>query len=373
VASQSVLVNAAPHELALDHVAPREAQPMRAARLDVGPPDDLGALQAALLPRVPERIGPTGISVAYRPAEGPAAGGDFYDVFALADDRVAVMVGDISGHGRSALPQTALIRYTLRTYLDSGLGPRAALAAAGAALDHQLDRCFATVVLAVLDTAERTLTYACAGHPPPLVLAPQPLAPVLAAASPPIGAGLATGLRQTVISLPAAASVCFFTDGLVEARARGRLYGAGRLAAALAAIGPRGDAAELLELVIARTDKRPDDMAACLLRLDGPRAPEPATAHALTLSEELELSPRDLRCGRAEAFLLACSLPRARATRALKAARLVVGSAGAAVLQVVRDRDKPHAPPSVEVSPPRLKILHLHKRLAALAPVEARR
>jgi hypothetical protein len=306
--------------------------------------EDVGALQAALLPAVPERMSGLRTSAAYRPAEGPAAGGDFYDVFAVGDGRIAVIVGDISGHGREALPQTALIRYTARAYLDSGLTPRAALHSAAAALEHQLERdCFATAVLAIYDPGARTLAYACAGHPPPLVLGTQPLGPVLAAASPPIGLGLETGRRETIVRLPGAASVCFFTDGVVEARADGQLYGPGRLGRELCALGPDASAEALLARVVAETDRRPDDMAACLLALEGSPAP------VSVLSEELVVDPTELAGTRAGRFLAACGLDAGQVKSTMRRARTAVEHAGSAVLRIHFGERGPR----VEVEPAR--------------------
>jgi serine phosphatase RsbU (regulator of sigma subunit) len=291
--------------------------------------DDVGALQAALLPAVPERMSGVRTSVAYRPAEGPAAGGDFYDLFALGDGRIAVIVGDVSGHGRAALPQTALIRYTARAYLDSGMSPRAALNAAATALEHQLGYdCFATAVLATYDPAERTLAYSCAGHPPPLILGTEPVEPVIAAASPPIGLGLETGRRQTVVALPGAARACFLTDGVLEARTDGELLGVERVEAALAELDADDSAEALLARVVAATDRRPDDMAACLLGLQG----RPLAAEVR--SEELVLDPAELSGGRASRFLVACRLDPGQVKSALRRARTAVDHAGGAVLRV---------------------------------------
>ena len=159
-------------------------------------------LQAALLPVLPARLGSVGTSVAYRPAAGPGAGGDFYDVFALEDGQMAVIVGDVSGHGREALPHTALVRFTLRAYLEAGLSPRNAMQTAGAVLEPQLGASFATAVAATYDPRERKLVYACAGHPPPVVLGSRPVVPTIAGSAPPIGVGMRTGTRQTVVSVP---------------------------------------------------------------------------------------------------------------------------------------------------------------------------
>lgn len=324
--------------------------------------EEVGTLQAALLPAIPERLGPVRTSVAYRPAEGPAAGGDFYDVFALTDGRLAVIMGDVSGHGPTALPQTALLRYTLRTHLDSGLSPRAALSTSASMLDHQLEGSFATAVLAVLDPESRTLTYACAGHPTPMVVAGEPLEPNYAGASPPIGAGLPTGMRQTVVSLPGPAEICFFTDGVVEARADGELLGADRLREALAALGAQASASDLLERVARETDARPDDMAACLLQIDAPAVtPNGVAGEPSILCEEMELDQRELAGERGERFLLACGLSPARTSEALDAARVVVGCDGTAVLRVLSANTVNNGElPEVEVVPGGARVMHMH-------------
>jgi serine phosphatase RsbU (regulator of sigma subunit) len=270
--------------------------------------EDVGLLQAALLPAPPERLGPVGTSVAYRPADGPGAGGDFYDVFALEDGQLAVIVGDVSGHGRGALPHTALLRFTIRAYLEAGLSPRRALQTAGSVLERQLGGSFATVVAATYHPRERTLTYSCAGHPPPVVLGPlrdgeeAPIVPVTACSSPPIGTGMRTGMRQTVVSVPGAAQICFYTDGVTEARVGGELYGDARLARGLRTLGAEATASALLDSVAEEADARPDDMAACVLRVEGGRGAP------VVLCEELELDHEEAAGKRTEQFLAACGV-----------------------------------------------------------------
>ena len=284
--------------------------------------EDVGVLQAALLPVPPARLGPVGTSVAYRPADGPGAGGDFYDVFALEDGRLAVIVGDVSGHGREALPHTALVRFTVRAYLEAGLTPGKALQTAGNVLERQLAGSFATVVAAIYHPRERTLTYASAGHPPPVVLgerdamrATQAIAAVTSCSAPPIGAGTRTGTRETVVAVPGPARLCFHTDGVTEARIAGELFGAERLTDVLAELEPSADAAALLDGVAERTDARPDDMAACVLRVqDGAGAP------AIVL-EQLELDGEAAANPRAERFLRDCGVTPAEAARVIGAAR----------------------------------------------------
>jgi serine phosphatase RsbU (regulator of sigma subunit) len=317
---------------------------------------DVGLLQAALLPEPPARLGPVGTSVAYSPAEGPGAGGDFYDVFALEDGLLAVIVGDVSGHGRQALPHTALVRFTLRAYLEAGLAPRDALQTAGAVLERQLGGVFATVVVATYEPRERVLTYASAGHPPPLVLGGPgdagTLSPVTICGAPPIGTGMRTGTRQTTVALPGRARVCFYTDGVTEARIDGELFGSARLTEVLAELPPEAGAAELLERVAAYAEARPDDMAACVLSVEGgDEAPR-------VLVEELEIDREEATSMRTESFLRACGVERGGIAEVTGSAFGAAGRAGTVVLEVRDDGGTP------EVSLRRDHVSYLHARRA---------
>ena len=289
---------------------------------------DVGVLQRALLPPVPDRLGAFSASVAYSPADGPGAGGDFYDAFELPDDRVGIIVGDVAGHGRQALVKTASVRHTLAAYLRGGLSPRAALGTVGALLSDADDNVFTTVVLAVHDRASGRLTYATAGHPPPIFLGPAGHEPVTIASSPPLGTGVPTGLRQTTVTLPAGSVVCLFTDGLLEAKQGGELLGRERLTAMVSELGNEAPAAALLDAVAEEADETPDDMAACVLRaLEGPQGP----CHRV---EELELWGGLEELGSAERFLEACGLSGDRLDAALTDASEALTAFGTALVRV---------------------------------------
>ena len=249
---------------------------------------EVGLLQSALLPPVPDRVGGLRTSVAYRPADGPGAGGDFYDVLPLPGGRVGFILGDVSGHGRGALARTAFMRYTLRAYLEAGLEPRVALQVAGRVIDENLGGDFATVLLAVHDPETGSLTYATAGHPAPLVVGPQPHDPVTAGSSPPIGVGVRTGLRQTTVPLVSGSVAAMFTDGLLEARTEGGLLGRDRLAELLEELGDDATARGLVESVNSEARVMSDDIAAVVIQ------PTNAATAGLFRTEQLELTAREL-------------------------------------------------------------------------------
>ena len=347
--------------------------------------EDVGLLQAALLPVTPARLGAVGTSAAYRPADGPGAGGDFYDVFLLGDGRVAVILGDISGHGRQALPHTALVRFTLRAYLEAGLSPRVAVQTAESVLERQLGGSFATVVVATYDPDERTLVYACAGHPPPLVIG-----------SPSVGArGGGQGRwgrsdrrgragrwgrrgqpgrsrRSPCAPRRRSARACAPARAKPRWRCPARRRCASsptaspRRAPAASCSAPSGsrarspssgrtaNASQLLERVAEATDTRSDDMAACVLNIAGdPAAPA-------VLLEELELDRETPSSRRAEQLLLACGVPRGEIPELIGNARHAAGQAGTAIVEL--RLAAAGGPPSVRLR--RDSVTHLPTALA---------
>ena len=226
--------------------------------------EDVGLLSSALLPPMPDATERLVVSAAYRPADGPAAGGDFYDVFPLDDERVGVLLGDVSGHGRDSLTQAALARYTLRTLLAAGHGPADTLARADRLLLRDLAPHFVTVIAAIYDEQRNELTYAKAGHAPPIVLgmAHDPDAEEPAC---PLGLGLGEAWPEFSLELANDVSVCLYTDGLEDARLEGVRLGREQVTRLLAAQASP-DATQLIADIRAYADRMSDDTAAVVLR-----------------------------------------------------------------------------------------------------------
>jgi stage II sporulation SpoE-like protein len=289
---------------------------------------EVGLLQTALLPPVPATVGALRTSVAYQPSDGPAAGGDFYDALTLPGGKAAFILGDVCGHGRQALARTAFMRYTLRAYLEAGLEPRRVLNVAGGVIDEHLGGEFATVVIAVHDPHAGTLTYACAGHPAPIIAGATRHEPILAGSSPPIGLGLRTGMRQTTVPLPPGSVACLYTDGLAEARTERGILGRPRLGDLVAELGRNATAPALLDLVAEEARLVTDDMATVVM------TPTAGVTTGGFRDEQLEVDEEDEREELPRRFLEACSLPEERIAELLPECTALVGAHRGAVLHV---------------------------------------
>ena len=169
---------------------------------------------------VATRIGNLGFAGRYIPA-GPGAepiAGDFYDLLQLEDDLVALVVGDVAGHGTTALARMQQLRAAARAYAIQQPGP--------ASLIHRLDRFCARLDPEAIATfwygeyrpSTGDLTYASAGHPPPVLTCHgDPTRLLEPASSPPLGVGVAGELAaEHRIVLPLGAVLVAYSDGLVE-------------------------------------------------------------------------------------------------------------------------------------------------------------
>ena len=205
----------------------------------------VAALRAALAVRSVDRpeVSVTGEIAS---AEGVLAG-DFLDVVELDDDRIAVVLGDVSGHGPVAALVALRLKIALATVLGHGGGDAgldAALPAARATLKDEAET-FVTLVVAVLDLRDDTLSYVNAGHPPPFVVGRSGEVTALAPTGPLVSPVLADATWEVATaSFAAGDRLVAFSDGVLEARdGDGREFGSD---AVLATIGRASDTVEIV-------------------------------------------------------------------------------------------------------------------------------
>jgi PAS domain S-box-containing protein len=176
-------------------------------------------LQRSLLPAgVPDLPG-IELATRYLPGTGGRdVGGDFYIAHPLEDGRLLLVIGDVMGHGAQAAARMGQLRAVLAAYAYDGDPPDRVLAHLSVRAPALLDLPMATVLVGIYDPPSRVLTFALAGHLPPLV-APLDAEPafVPAAPGPPLGVGTADYERH-LAEIPAGATVVLYTDGLIEDR-----------------------------------------------------------------------------------------------------------------------------------------------------------
>ncbi|MEV4350914.1 SpoIIE family protein phosphatase [Actinoplanes sp. NPDC049596] len=212
-------------------------------------------LQQALLPEVgPDRPG-IRVSAGYRPADlTHHVGGDWYDVFAVPGDRIGFAVGDVVGHNLAAAAAMARLQSALRMLAQTAPDPAAALTAldrAGAVIEGAH---MCTVAYADYHPATRHLRYACAGHPPPLLLTDTGGDFLWAGRSMPLT--VEPGPRPLAEhTIPPGAHLILYTDGLIERRGETLHTSLARLATTATAITRRSHP----DLARALLDRIPHD------------------------------------------------------------------------------------------------------------------
>jgi anti-anti-sigma factor len=176
-------------------------------------------LQRSLLPdRLPNIPGVEFASRYLPGGAGLEVGGDWYDVFTLPHGRLGLTIGDVVGRGLAAAATMGQLRTALRAYAIEADAPAAVVQRLSRLVAEFEAAQMATLIYAVLDPDTRTLSFASAGHPPPLLIGPDAQASYLMEGrSPPLGVTKAAQAEATVTIEPGSTLV-LYTDGLIERR-----------------------------------------------------------------------------------------------------------------------------------------------------------
>lgn len=183
-------------------------------------------LQRSLVP--PRRPSVPGVQFASRfvTAGDFGIGGDWYDVFALPDGRIGVVIGDVAGSGVGAAVVMGRLRSMIRAYAVEGDSPASVLERLDRTCSYFEPDEMATVAYGVIDAAELTFQLASAGHLPPVLAHPGEEATIVELrAAPPICAGVGGRSEEVMVELRPGSTFALYTDGLVERRGRSILDG----------------------------------------------------------------------------------------------------------------------------------------------------
>ena len=215
-------------------------------------------LQGALL-SVPEELPGIEFSHLYQSAtQATKVGGDFYDLFELDGDRIAVVVGDVSGKGLPAATLTSRVKDTIRAYSMDGDTPAEVLARTNALLLRYTDTAsWVSVFLGYLHVPSGRLVYCSAGHPPSVVHrmgnsdGDGQETFFLETSSPILAAFEEASFEDREAFLAPGDTLLLYTDGVIEARQDGGLFGDERLIESVSLLGSAG-ALRLPELLFSR-------------------------------------------------------------------------------------------------------------------------
>lgn len=178
-------------------------------------------LQRALLPPMLPRVPGLTLDAVYQPDTDEAkVGGDWYDAFDLGDGRIALSIGDVGGHGLEAAVLMGRVREAIRAAAIEERDPSHVLRLANATVELGEPDTMVTALFAVLDRLTMELSYASAGHPPPLLAMPDGQIVSLESPDIPLGIGLPTGTAEWTThqaTLSPGSILAFYTDGLIEA------------------------------------------------------------------------------------------------------------------------------------------------------------
>jgi serine phosphatase RsbU (regulator of sigma subunit)/uncharacterized protein YigA (DUF484 family) len=253
-------------------IAAQAALAIDNARLYQQQKDFSETMQRSLLPSALPDVGRIEVGHVYQSAARVDVGGDVYDFLRLDDGRLAVILGDVTGKGIQAAADMAMAKFSFRALARMHPEPADFLASVNEVVVDEIDTSkFITMLYVLLDAEAGTVASASAGHPAARVVTAEGEVGELG------GHGLALGIDSdqeysvAQTALAPGTTVVLYTDGVLEARRDGELYGEKRLDDLLrrrAGLGPQ----ELAEAVLADCKsfaggELSDDCAVVCLRL----------------------------------------------------------------------------------------------------------
>ena len=192
-------------------------------------------MQRSLLPQEPPALPGLEIGDVYESAARLEVGGDVYDYVTLPDGRLAVVLGDVTGHGVDATADMAMAKYVFRSLAREHTAPGEFLAAANDVVSSEIGTGrFITMVELVVDAEGGEVACAAGGHPEPRLVLPDGTVTAIAAGGLALGIEAGQEYETVTVDFPPGAIVVAYTDGVVEARWEGELFGVERLDSLLA-------------------------------------------------------------------------------------------------------------------------------------------
>jgi serine phosphatase RsbU (regulator of sigma subunit) len=228
-------------------------------------------MQRALLPRAAPTLPGLELGDVYESAARLEVGGDVYDYLTLGGGRLAVVLGDVTGHGVDATADMAMAKYVFRSLAREHPDPGAFLAAANDVVASEIATGrFITMVELVFDAAGGEVACASGGHPPPRLVLPDGTVESISARGLALGIDAPQTYDTVTAAFPPGAIVVVYTDGVIEARRGGEQFGVERLDALLAegrALPPQQIAEAALAACRAWTeDELTDDFAVVVVK-----------------------------------------------------------------------------------------------------------
>lgn len=173
-------------------------------------------IQEGLLPKRIPQIRGFDVAGTWHPAS--LVGGDYFDVLKFGERRLAVCVGDVVGKGISAALLMANLQASFRAVAPDSESAGKLMQRLNSVICSNIaaDR-FVTFWCCMIDSASRSLSYANAGHWPPLLVRRSGAVESLSEGGPPLGVALETQYADTVVPLSPGDRIVLYTDGVTEA------------------------------------------------------------------------------------------------------------------------------------------------------------